>query len=473
MNEAEGYGLIEVKQRDQSFRRVILGFWIPAMVWMMISGTLGYVLSVKLYKPEYLTHIFGLELSWLTYGRIFAVWQATTVFGWGASMMWSAGIWIMGRISGQNLQKRLTVGAGSFLWQLGVLTGVYLVLSGGNRGNTLLGLPYQAITICLAGALFLAWGLIVLKVNSEKKFISQDYILGSTFCLIWVLSTTLIFSGKTISGTMLGLLNHWAAHGVIYLFLIPMGIGTAYYLMPILRNRPIRFYPLAKLGFWLWILFACWSGTQGLTGAPLPIWLVGIGVTSAILLLLPITIIALNLLGGLEEEKGALHENQTLRFVAMSIVFLIMGGLTHVALGIANWSGIINLTHFSVGQLVVWVLGFVTFMGFGIFYYGLPYLTKCNPTSKGLTKMHFWTVFYGTVAFAILMLVAGIVQGLAIKNSDLSFNQVIEGGLPYYRGRVIAFGIYFIGAVAFGLNLIKMIFGELIFPRRAMRRLER
>lgn len=465
MDKAEGYDLEEVKLLDQSFCRVVLGFWLSALVWMFMSGTLGYIISVKLYRPDYLTHFFGLELGWLTYGRLFSVWQATTLFGWAGSMMLGISVWLMGRITGQNLQGRLTVGASNLLWQLGVVLGVYVVLSGGNRGNTLLGLPYQGVLICFIGALLWSWSLVRLAIKSEKSFIAKDYILGSAFCLVWVLSTALVFSSKPISGVVSGLLQNWASHGFVYLFLIPMGIATVYYLVPALLNKPLRFYGLARIGFWTWFFFACWSGTQGLTGAPLPVWLVGVGATSAILLLLPIAVVALNLLGTLQAELETFHKVPILHFVAISLVFLVVGGFTHVVMGIANWNGVVNLTYFPLGQLMVWVLGFVTFVSLGTLYYGLPYLTRCHPASVRLTYLHFWTAFYGTAAFVVLMLVSGIVQGVALKNPDLDFNQVINDGLPYFRGRVVAFSILLIAAIAFALNLVKMVLGDFSFKK--------
>lgn len=445
---------------DRSFSRVVIGFWAPALFWLLVSGVLGFVLAVKLYKPDFLTTFFGYPSGWLSYGRLFEVWQAATVYGWAGSMMLGAGIWMMGRVSGKPLSNRLTVGAAAWLWHLGLGIGVLLVLSGGVRQLNLLGLPREGLAILWVGALLWSWSILKLLVNGKKDFISQWYGLASAVCLVWILTTALFFLGRPVSGVMDGLLVHWAKQSLVNLFLVPMGIGIAYYLVPVIIKRPLPFYPLAFLGFWSWLFFASWSGTQGLIGAPVPVWITTLGMTSGVLLLIPIVIMALNLMGSVQEHQLEMIESWALRFVAMAMAFLFLGGLAYVAQGISSWSGILNLTYFSLGQMTVWVLGFVTLVAFAALYYGLSYLLKSGQFDGKLVKAHFWSTVYGTAALALLLLIAGIVQGRAIANMQLSFDQVIESGLPYARGRVIASLFLVVGWGILFFNLAKWVWGN-------------
>jgi cytochrome c oxidase cbb3-type subunit 1 len=442
---------------DRSFSRVVIGFWAPAIFWLLVSGVLGFVLAVKLYKPDFLTTFFGYPSGWLSYGRLFEVWQAATVYGWAGSMMLGAGIWLMGRVSGKPLSNRLTVGAAAWLWHLGLGIGVILVLSGEVRELNLLGLPRIGLGILWVGALLWSWSMLKLLVNGKKEFISQWYALAAAVCLVWILTTALFFLSRSVSGVMDGLLVHWAKQSLVNLFLVPMGIGIAYYLVPVIIKRPLPFYPLACVGFWSWLFFASWSGTQGLVGAPLPVWISTVGMTSGVLLLIPIVIMALNLMGSVQDHKIEMVESWVLRFVAMAMAFLFLGGLAYTAEGVSNWSGVLSLTYFSLGQMTMWVLGFVTLIAFGALYYGLPYLVRGGQFDSKLVKAHFWSTVYGTVCLGLLLLILGIVQGRAMANMQLSFDQVIESNLPYARGRVIAMLFLLAGWGILFFHLVKWI----------------
>ena len=73
----------------------------------------------------------------------------------------------------------------------------------------------------------------------------------------------MIFTPASI-GVVKAAANWWFAHNVLGLWFTPIGLATAYYLIPKVLGRPVHSYHLSLLGFWTLAIFYNWAGTHHL-----------------------------------------------------------------------------------------------------------------------------------------------------------------------------------------------------------------
>jgi len=59
----------------------------------------------------------------------------------------------------------------------------------------------------------------------------------------------------------------------VSLWLLPIALAAAYYLVPKLSGRTLNNYHYAPHGFWTLIFFAAWNGARHLVGGPVPAWI--------------------------------------------------------------------------------------------------------------------------------------------------------------------------------------------------------
>jgi len=81
----------------------------------------------------------------------------------------------------------------------------------------------------------------------------------------------------------------WFSSNLVSLWLLPIALAAAYYLVPKLSGRTLNNYHYAPHGFWTLIFFAAWNGARHLVGGPVPAWIPTLAIVSTALLLFPLS----------------------------------------------------------------------------------------------------------------------------------------------------------------------------------------
>src|SRR5260370_18766652 len=147
---------------------------------------------------------------------------------------------------------------------------------------------YAAVSLFLG---FLIVGLWALTIFWSRRpgptYVSQWYILGAFLWFAWMYSTAnILLNIASAPGPAQPAINWWYVGSLIDLWLTPIALATAYYLIPKLVGRPIHSYKLALFGFWSLALLAGWSGMTHLVGGPLPAWMSTASILSMRLMML-------------------------------------------------------------------------------------------------------------------------------------------------------------------------------------------
>ena len=298
--------------------------------------------------------------------------------------------------------------------------------------------------------------------RAQGFMVSTWYLIGACFWFPWIFATACYLLNNVELGTLGAGIGAWYVHGVILLFFVPVGIGSAYYFIPKITGQPIHSAQLAQMGFWLLAVFGGWTGMQRFMGGPIPAWMPVVGSVTGVLLLIPVGIVGLNHhLTTLGSHK-LVATSPTLLFTFFGALFYPVSGVI-LALISAFWTGInLQFTHAWYGYQIVAVYGFFSMSVFGAIYYIVPRLAGCEWLSVRLIRNHFWFSVYGIGTIVVTSVVGGMQQGAGLNdpaNWNATFWSVVSSSHGYVVARALAWALILWSNFWFLIHLMLMVAG--------------
>lgn len=398
---------------DRSTKLPVLFFLTSGLVWLLAACFLGLLASVKLHSPGFLDCDW---LNWLNWGRLQPAAFNSLVYGWAFQAAFAVGLWMMARLCRQPLRNPITLVVAGHFWNLGVTLGLLNILAGGQGPGELLEFGRAAWLMMFAAfALIVVWQVLMFATRPKgADYVTQWYVLGASFWFPWLFLTASVFtSPRTSSGLHAALTSAWYANGVLFLFLVPMAVGTAYYLIPKIVGRPLHSYPLAVAGFWSLALFGGWTGLQKLIGGPLPTWMPAVSSVAQVMLLIPVLCVGANHFLTARGSHGLVAVSPTLRFIFAGAVFYVASHLVAAFLTLAP--GLSQFTAAWDGFRFMLVYSYFSMTMFGAMYFILPRLAGCEWLSPRMIRIHFWANIYGGSPIGAFLIIGGFFQANAMN----------------------------------------------------------
>ena len=190
-------------------------------------------------------------------------------------------------------------------------------------------------------------------------------------------------------------------------------------------------------------------------GAPLPAWIISMGVVGTVLTAVPLLAVAVNFHHTVRHNLEALDAHLTLRFTYVALIFWLIAGAQQIVGVLPNVSALTDYTWFSVAHWELFHYGFFALAMFGAVYYIVPrLLDPADPPvwPQGLVQAHFWPMFFGILISYIALLVGGVGQGFLLNDPKYSFTQVTHGTLMALRAGTMGDLCIVVGTVFFLLN---------------------
>jgi len=440
---------------DRSLRHPVMFFFTSGAAWLAVSIVLGIISSAKNHSPDFLQNC-----AWMTYGRVFPAHINALIYGWGAQAAFGAIIWLMARLSRKECTAAGTILTAGHLWNLGVSLGILGILSGHGTGMPWMEFPSFAWPVLLLSyTLIVIWSLVQFRVRpAGHTYISQWFIVAAMIWFPWIyLTANVLLHCMSGHPVMAAGINAWFKSAILLLFFLPVGIGTAFYLVPKVTGKPIYSYTLAQIGFWSLAIIAPWAGMQKLAGAPIPYFLPYLGAAATVLIAIPALTVAANLLATAMSSGETVAHSPTLRFTLAGLVGLVLFGGAAVVLNLPETT--LPLTQFSLsgyGFDILGLYGFFSFVMFGAIYFIVPRITRREWLSRRLIKMHFFLSAYGVVTVALVALFGGLQQGIGQEQFDQGWDNAAARATPYAIAITLAWCIILFSNVFFFMHLTLM-----------------
>ncbi len=420
---------------DRSTRLPVLFFFTSAAAWLLAATLLGLVSSIKLVAPGFL----GIE--WLNYGRSQPAFLNALLYGWAFQAGLGVMVWMMARLCRTELKNPITLVVAGHFWNAGVAAGVIGILSGYGTAMKWLEFPSFAWPILLASySLIVVWLVVMFGARrTGPVFISQWYLLAACFSFPWIyLTANLFLNVFQQSGVAGPAIAAWYANNVIFLWLVPVGLASSYFIIPKIVGKPIHSYQMASLAFWALVAISPWAGAQALIGGPLPAWIPTIAGGAQVLLLVPVLAVALNHYLTVRGNHKLVELSPSLRFTFFGSIGYVVTSVSAALLGSLTLS---RFTSFSFTQDAVAFCGlymFFTMTMFGAIYFIVPRITGCEWISGSRIRFHFWWSAYACIALCVLLLAAGFSHGAATDNWDSDMENAIIFSKGYLVGQILA-----------------------------------
>lgn len=452
----EGDG--RVSRGEASLRGPFLLFFVSAVVWLLAASVLGVIAALDLGSMVGVLR----DCAWFTPGRIATAQQDLFIYGWGFNAFFALNLWLLAQLGRFEFRNGWLAQLGGVAWNLALTYGVARVFAGDMTGYRLLDFPREVGPV-LAVAFLLAgfWPIVAFaRRPTGHTFASQWFVVGASFAfpLIYLLAQLLVL-WQPASGVVQAIAHSWFVANLLQLWFGASALAAIYYFLPKVLERTLTGYYLAPVAFWTFFLFAGWTGPAALVGSPVPLWLQSTGVVAAAMMLIPVIIIAINVLGTLSSQGGWARawNDTTLRFVSFGAVAFTLAGVLGGVFAFRSMSAVVRFTSFATGLEQLLVYGCASMVVFGASYFILPRLTGALWPSAKLVHVHFWAAALGFLAAVVAWLVGGWQNGQLLANPAVAYADVLRAGSAWCLVLKISAVLVLVGHVAFALNAFGMI----------------
>ncbi len=443
---------------DDSCRWPVLLFFGTSLFWLLVGTIFALITSTKFHHQDFLA-----DTPWLTFGRVRPAHLNSVAYGWVSLSSFGLLLWLMARLSRSPIRYPGLLVAACVLWNIGVFVGVVAILAGQGTSIEWLEFPPYVPPILVAAFAFIAtWAIATFRLRREHHvYVSQWYIFGALFWLPWLYTVAnLLLLYEPVKGVTQATVNWWFGHNWLGLWVTPIGLASAYYLIPKVYGRPVYSYYLSILGFWALALFYNWAGMHHLIGGPVPAWLTAASAAGSLMMLIPVGTVALNhhmtAFPKPFEWKPVLESHKIL-WSSPTLRFVIFGAVSYTIVSVQGafqalpWiNRTTHFTHYTIAHAHLGLYGFYTMIAFGSMYYIVPRLTGWEWASPNLIRAHFWFAVAGYLLYFVPMTLGGWYQGEQMNDPDkYKFIDVVRNTGWFLKWRTVAGIMLGLGHVAF------------------------
>jgi len=454
---------------DSTLRLPVIILFGNAIHWLVVASFLSVIVSLKLVFPSFLGGI-----GFFSYGRLAPVARDLMLYGWALQAGLATGLWLMAKLCDRTLVNKGSITllnsliiSATVIWNLAVLLGSLSILAGYSTGVEWLEYPNWASAMLFLSYLLIAiWGVLLFERKRKRNAEVAQWYLVAGFCSFpWVYGTAnLLLTWKPIQASAQGPIQSWFCGSLLALCFLPTAVAALYALIPRILGGHLHRSDLATLGFWMLLLLGGWSGSARLIGGPVPVWMTSTGVVAGILFIIPVSIIAINLLGTMRRCTPQADHFLSYRFLTMGLYSLIVLGVLCILCSIPTVSGALNLTGFTEAKYQLCLLGVVSFPLFGVLYLALPGLIGRHGWCDTLIERHYWLTFTGLWLLFCLMILDGLFTGLALDDPAITFINITSYAYPFHLLECVATLFLLAAVVTLGVNFTVTLAGDYLFP---------
>jgi cytochrome c oxidase cbb3-type subunit I len=393
-------------------------FFLSSAVWFVMGTSFGLIDATHMAAPELLGNI-----PWIVFGRIRPIHTGVVIFGFVGSALLGAALYMVPALLRTPLHSERLGKLSLWVWNASIIAGSVTLSLGHSQGREYAEWIWPVdIGILLAFALMFL-NLLLTAVHREEKilYVSVWYVFGAL-----VFSFFIYFFGNAVwnpgTGAIVGLpdaiLAWFYGHGVVGLFLTPLAIAIAYYVVPIVCRAPLYSHTLSLVGFWTLLMIYTHIGTHHLLQTPVPTWLKVLAISGSLGMIIPVMTVLINLWLTMRGRLGYIHADLGGKFVMAGLIWYILTCIQGPLQALPTVQKVTHLNNWVIAHAHLGVLGFSGTIALGGLYFILPRATGKPIYNKRLADVQYWLVLLGMAGFFMVLTAAGLIQGNGWLNGE-------------------------------------------------------
>ncbi len=435
-------------------------YWLySAVLWFPIFATFGMIMAIKFFVPTFLV-----DSAFDTFGRIRPAHVNGLLFGFLSSGLIGAMYYVAPRLSHVSLYKPILGKISAVLWNVGVLAGVLLIMSGDTQAREYAEFPWIIDVMIMTTLIIIGITIIgtIIKRKERKLYVSLWF-----FAAIFLWFPTVYFIGNVMwrppSGALFGLtdaiVNWFYGHNVLGLWFTPFGLALWYYFIPKLSKRALYSVTLSLISFFALAFFYTGVGGHHLLQSSIPEWLKTIAVATSGLMMISVLTFATNIGMTLRGAWHVVWSNVPLRFIVFGFINYILVSIQGTFQALRDMNLYLHYSQWPVMHSHLALYGSFAITIVGIMYWLVPKLSGRKLWNKKLMDISWWLTLLGFIIFMGGMMLAGLVA-----NASWYVHQTVVQALPtltpYLIVRAIGGGIVVVSAFLFAIDIIMTIFSK-------------
>ena len=427
--------------------RLIRAHVHASIATVLISALFGLLVSIKLHTP------FGSD-AWSTWGRLRYNHTQGIFFGWLGNAFLAFAYYVVPRLADRPVLSRKLGWAVFTLWNFAVvLPGWTLVFLGHSQPLEWAEFPIVVDVFVFAGFALIVCQFVVpfLRVGLAEIYVSGGYLIaGLIFTFLAYPIGNLV--PELVPGAMGAAFSGLWIHDAVGLFVTPLSLCVAYWVIPATTGRPIWSHFLSMLGFWLLFFLYPLNGTHHYVYSAIPMSAQQGAILASIYLGMDVLLVTVNLLLSVRGATGLVASDIPLRFVWTGVVSYLVVNLQGSLQAVMPVNRFVHFTDWVIGHSHLAMMGFASMIAAG----GIAHVwqripgVRCSPR---LLAWSYWLILTGLVFMVIDLTIAGVVEA-QLWESGAPWVASLRAAKPYWFVRSLTGGPIILGFLLFWVSLL-------------------
>lgn len=436
------------EEKPQILSGLIKAHGLAALVTLLISALFGLLVSIKMHHPD-----FAGNDAWLTWGRLRYNHTQGIFFGWLGNAFLMFLYYAVPKLSLRSVTNKHLGWCLFALWNFAVvLPGWLLVMAGFSQPLEWGEFPLivDAFVVISFIMMIVQFAVPLLKGKLSHLYVSGWYIIGSLFFTALAYPVGNI-APQLLPGAQGAAFSGLWIHDAIGLYVTPLAVAIAYFVIPMATRRPINSHFLSMIGFWILFFTYPLNGTHHYIFSAIPMDAQSGAIAASVYLGLDVVLVVTNLLLSLRGSGEDIKNDVSLRFVWMGVILYLIVSLQGSLQALMPLNKLVHFSDWVIGHSHLAMLGFASFIAVG----GMSHVWQRIPgvrfNSKALTWCY-WLMLSGMTAMVAVLTIAGLVES-HLWQSSLPWLDSVRTVKDYWVARTLAAIPVLAGFVCFWISL--------------------
>jgi cbb3-type cytochrome c oxidase subunit I len=420
-----------------------------AMITVLISALFGLMVATKFNFPTFMG-----GHAWETWGRLRYNHTQGIFFGWLGNAFIAFCYYVVPRLTNSPVTSRKLGWVMFWLWNFAVvLPGWVLVCAGFSQ-------PLEWAEFPLVVDLFVVLAFLLMLVQFVKPFLRVP--AGELYVSGWYIVGGLVFTTfaypignlvpELVAGAKGAAFSGLWIHDAVGLFVTPLAVSMAYYIIPAVTRRPIYSHFISMLGFWLLFFIYPLNGTHHYVYSAIPMSAQRGAIIASVYLGFDVILVVTNLLLSLRGSSGKVGADISLRFIWFGVVSYLIVSLQGSMQSIMPVNRFIHFSDWVIGHSHLAMIGFASFSAAG----ALAHIWSNMPGARYNVRAMGWAYWLLAIGLGLMVLdltAAGLVEG-QLWVSRAPWIDSVRAMYPYWLTRTISGIPILAGFLVFWIGLL-------------------